>query len=113
MMPRYAADGQVCEIGLERRHYSPELIRLDAEMPQETLDQVIDELAPPAERGEKSKEILDGEISDEAGPGMTSTSSYEHVSIDRFSRVLSHSKRGETIEANVAATITWKNRKCE
>ncbi len=27
MMPSYSADGQVCEIGLEDLHYSPELVR--------------------------------------------------------------------------------------
>jgi hypothetical protein len=29
VMPRYASDDEVCEIGLERLLYSPELIRLD------------------------------------------------------------------------------------
>jgi hypothetical protein len=113
MMPRYTADGQICEIGLERRHYSPEMIRLDAEIPGETIDQVIDELVPASERGERSKDLLGGYLIDESGPGMTLTSSYQNVSIYRFSRVLSRSRRGETIEANVAASITWKNRKCE
>src|SRR5271154_3302293 len=28
MMPRYSSDGQVCQIGLEKLHYSPETIRL-------------------------------------------------------------------------------------
>jgi hypothetical protein len=30
MMPRYTADDRVCEIGLEKLHYSPERIRLDS-----------------------------------------------------------------------------------
>jgi len=27
-VPRYTADGQVCKIGMEKRQYSPELIRV-------------------------------------------------------------------------------------
>lgn len=30
MLPRYTSDGKVCEIGLERLHYSPDLVRLDS-----------------------------------------------------------------------------------
>jgi hypothetical protein len=29
-MPRYSADGQVCEIGIEKRHFSPEEISLNS-----------------------------------------------------------------------------------
>ena len=45
MMPRYSADGQVCEIGLEKLHYSPEMIRVDSSLSREEIDQIFDELA--------------------------------------------------------------------
>jgi hypothetical protein len=51
MMPRYSSDGQVCEIGLEKLHYSPEIIRLDSSLSREEVDQVLEELVPANERG--------------------------------------------------------------
>jgi hypothetical protein len=46
MFPTYTEDGQVCEIGLERRHYSPEIIRLDPNLSREDIDAIVDELDP-------------------------------------------------------------------
>lgn len=46
--PTYAADGQVCEIGIERRHYSLEVIRLDPGLSREEIDKTVDDLAPTA-----------------------------------------------------------------
>jgi len=109
MMPKYAADGQVCEIGLERRRYSPEMIRLDGDIPDKDLNDIVDELAPGAERGPKD-EI---ERTDEDGGGMTTSRNYENVSVQLFSHVLNNARRDTKVEPNIAVSIKWKNRKCE
>lgn len=48
----------MCEIGIERRHYSPELIKLDPSLSREEIDKTVDELAPSAVRGQKSESPL-------------------------------------------------------
>jgi hypothetical protein len=112
MMPSYAADGQVCEIGLERRRYSPEVIRLDSDIPDKDLNEIIDELVPASERGPRSKGLIGEEVEIDGG-GMTANSDYENVSVQTFSHVLNNTRRNMKFEPNVAATIKWKNRKCE
>src|SRR5208282_383403 len=57
IMPRYSDDGLVCEIGLEKLHYSPEMIRLDSSLSREEIDQIFDELVPADERGPKTKDF--------------------------------------------------------
>jgi len=109
MMPKYAADGQVCEIGLERRRYSPESISLDGDIPDKDLDEIVDEIVPPAERGLKD-EI---ERTNEDGGGLTTFRNYENVSVQIFSHVLYDAKRKIKAEPNIAVIISWKNRKCD
>lgn len=113
MMPRYAEDGQICEIGLEKRHYTPELIDLDATLSRKEIDQLTDELVPVSERGPKSTDFPGGSLIDEAGPGMTTTSMYENVTISITSHVISTSRRHGTVVDDVAVTIKWNKRKCQ
>jgi hypothetical protein len=111
MMPRYSADGQVCEIGLERRHYSPEMIRLDSTLSRKEIDEIVDELAPENERGPKEVGLV-GDLVLIDGVGLTTTETYENISVEIDSRLMP-SKKLEIAEENVAATLTWKNRKCQ
>jgi hypothetical protein len=37
MMPRYSADGEVCEVGIQKRNYSPEIVRLDSSLSAKKL----------------------------------------------------------------------------
>jgi hypothetical protein len=109
--PTYAEDGQVCEIGIERRHYSPEVIKLDPSLSREEIDKTVDDLAPAAVRGQKS----DGPLNDlmvVAGGGMTTIADYENVTVQIYSGVIGVSGKEKTVE-NVAAVIRWKNRKCK
>ena len=112
MMPRYAEDGQVCEIGLERRHYAPEMIRLDSSMSRKDIDEIVDELAPVAEMGPKTKVLGGLDSTTIVGPGMTTSVDYESISVLIDSRVTSSRKRSFGVEENISATIRWKNRKC-
>lgn len=113
MMPRYAEDGQVCEIGLQRRHYTPEVIKLDSGLERKDIDEIVDELAPVSERGPKSKDFGGLDMIITAGVGMSTNIEYENISVQLFSHVVSGRKRISFIDDNVAATIIWKNRKCQ
>ncbi|WP_348265166.1 hypothetical protein P8935_11630 [Telmatobacter sp. DSM 110680] len=113
MMPRYALDGQVCEIGLQKRIYSPEVVRLDAELERKQIDDLVDELVPAEERGPRANGILGMGLISVSGTGMNQLDDYENVSIDVYSKVLSSSKRKMTVEGNLAAVIRWKHRKCQ
>jgi len=112
MMPRYSDDGQVCEIGLERRHYSPEMIRLDPGLSREEIDQIVDELVPVDERGPHSKDFTGRDMDFFTGVGGTTDIEYENVSIQISFGKLPAAKHREVALNNVAATIRWKNRPC-
>jgi hypothetical protein len=117
VMPTYSADGQVCEIGLERLHYSPEVIRLDSSLSRKDIDQIFEELVPDYERGPKPEnpieQILGGGIS---GHAMTSAEQYQNVSIYIYGSLsggeFDDSKAPATLD-EVVATVKWKNRKCQ
>jgi hypothetical protein len=113
MMPRYAEDGQVCEIGLERRHYAPEMIRLDSSISREEIDGIVDELVPVEERGPKTGVLGGRDSITIIGPGMTTSVNYENISIQIESRVISSRKRSMSVDYGIAAIIQWKNRKCK
>lgn len=112
MMPTYAANGQLCEIGLERRHYSPEEIRLESSLSREEIDRVFEELVPSNERGPKKRGLGGGDEISESGHSLVTSSQYENVSIHIYSAV-SSSKNREIVAADIAAVLRWNNRKCQ
>jgi hypothetical protein len=112
MMPRYSADGQVCEIGLEKLHYSPEIIRVDSSLSRQEIDQIFDELVPSAERGPKPTGIWEKGMSTFSGQVIASDEEYQNVSIRIYSNILSEKKHAVTAD-DVTATLKWKNRKCQ
>jgi hypothetical protein len=101
MMPRYSETGQVCEIGLEKRHYSPERISLDSTLSREEIGQIADELAPAGDRGPKAAGFA-GDLISEVGPGITTVATYENLSIEIYSYVLPASKRGRIVADDIA-----------
>lgn len=111
MFPVYSEEGQVCEIGLERRHYSPEMIRLDSTLAREDVDAIVDELAPAGERGPKSQNPLD-DLMLVVGPGRTTFEQYENVTVRIESAFIVNSEKKSTVD-DVAAVIIWKHRKCK
>jgi hypothetical protein len=113
MMPRYSVDGQVCEIGLEKLHYSPEKISLDSDLSRQEISQIFDELVPNAERGSKPTSLLEHGMTTVSGRGMVSDEEYQNVSIRIFASFSpADGKDGATLD-EVAATLTWKNRRCK
>ena len=111
MLPTYTADNQICEIGLERLHYSPDLVRLDSGLSRKQVEQILDELVPEDERGSPSKEV-GGSLITQSGKGLTTTMDFEHVSIQFYAAVLSSDHKRETVVDEVVATVKWKNRAC-
>jgi hypothetical protein len=111
MFPTYSEDGEVCEIVLERRHYSPEMIRLDSNLSREDVDAIVDELAPASERGPKSGNTL-GDLMLVDGLGMTTLEQFENVTVKIESAVVAKSKKATTVD-EVAAVIIWKHRQCK
>ncbi len=111
MFPSYSEEGQVCEIGLERRHYSPEIITLYSTLSRKEVDAIVDELAPASERGPKSQNPLDS-LMLVVGPGMTTFEQYENVTVRIESAVIANSGKKTTVD-DVVAVIIWKHRKCK
>ena len=100
MTAKYAGDGQVCEVVLER-HYSPDQTDADSTIPSKLEDQLIDELVPAAERGPATSHWLRN--SDVAG-GVTHTErDFENVLIEIDGTV----SAGDKI-----VVIHWKKRTC-
>src|SRR4029077_5543141 len=51
-MPKYAEDGTICQISIERLHVQPDSIELGTStMSHELVLEMIDELTPPSVRG--------------------------------------------------------------
>jgi hypothetical protein len=113
MMPRYSVEGKVCEIGLEKLHYSPEKIRLDSDLSRQEISQIFDELVPSAERGPKPTNLLEKGMTTISGRGMVSDEEYQNISIRIFGNYSPADGKAEGTLDEVAATLTWKNRKCQ
>jgi hypothetical protein len=111
MMPRYSSEGQICEIVLEKRHYSPEVVRLDSDLSYKEIDQIFAELVPPDERGPRAKGFERGDLI-ELGHSLTITAEFEKVSIQIVSKELSARRHTINVE-NVVAVVRWKNRTCQ
>jgi hypothetical protein len=100
MTAKYAADGQVCEMVLEVRHYhSRKEIDLDNVSPGKLETSLIDELVPKSERGEPSNRWSKREPKDAwvdpdsymAGGVSYIKRSYENVIIEQHGYYRCHS----------------------
>lgn len=108
MTAKYAADGQACEITLEKRHETPKKIDLGSTIPRDQIKQLIDELVPPSERGNPTKRYLKGDSESTIGGGVVDTESdYENVSIKIIGTTSSSCDSGDEV-----VTIRWKKRTC-
>jgi hypothetical protein len=111
MMPRYDSTGQVCEIGLEKLHYSPEVIRHGSDLSRKEIDELTAELAPSDERGAESDNLAGSEITLADGGAMTTIADYENVTIEIHAWQLKSSNKESTVEQD-AVVIRWKHREC-
>jgi hypothetical protein len=113
MFPRYTADGQVCEIGLEKLMYTPELVRLDADLDTKEIDEVLDDLVPANERGKPTDKIPGSHLSVETGPAFQTLEDFENVKVQIYSRVYKPKHKNEIALQPVVAVVQWKNRVCK
>jgi len=111
IMPKYSAEGQVCEIGLEKLHYSGEKIRLDSGLQRNEIDEIFDELAPADERGPRAKDF-ESDLITQDGPSLVTIMIFEKVSIQIYGNASPAAGKGPITVNEVAATLKWKNRKC-
>jgi hypothetical protein len=107
-MPRYTSDGQVCEIGIERRRYSSGKIFLNSNLSRDTIDSILDEFAPIRERGKQLNDLHEIDLISQVGDGATTLLDYQNVVVVIYRKVSSTSDEGD-----FAATINWKERKCQ
>lgn len=110
MFPSYTADDRLCEIALERLHYTPEVIRLDSNLSRKEIDPILDELVPADERGPQSKDLPGGLIT-YAGNSLTETTDFENVQVQIYGGVLPERKK-QTMVEDIVATVKWKKRVC-
>jgi hypothetical protein len=113
-MPRYAEDGQICEIGVEKRSYSLGMIRIGDSFSQKEIDQSVDELAPLDERGPMSKGLM-ASMMTVRGRTCSNATVYENVTILGYGGISSDAGRrsGLTSSGDLAFTIQWTKRKCK
>ena len=110
--PRYTADGQLCELGLERLHYlGGKGLNVDSVLYKEDVDSILDEVAPPAERG-PLKQNAGGDFFVFSGVTMGITRVYENVTLDSAAGLLSSKHKRNVTTDVTAAVITWTKRTC-
>ena len=101
MTVTYGADGQACEMSIQRRLASKEGVKLNFTLEPKLVDELIDELAPIASRGErKNKSAFETTIS---GDLMITDRYYENVTI---------SMAGSVREGYMVLIIKQKQRQC-
>jgi hypothetical protein len=117
MMPRYAEDGQVCEVGLERLHYKSDYIDMNSEMAREEINRIAYELTNVDERGPEPNETLKQEIGPTAGVVMIQNEENEKILVQIFNLISADfdekHQLNMKVSGNIAAVIKWKNRKCQ
>lgn len=107
MLPQYTRDGQVCEITLEKNHYSNGTAYLDSTIPRETFIELADELVPQTERGKQTMNFGKEYMSAYGGNGVVTFADYENVSIEISGLASPAASAGD-----IVAVIKWKKRTC-
>jgi TonB family protein len=102
MTPKYGADGQVCEMDIERRHKTDTGIIFGSSFSKKDVRELVDELVPAKERGKDLTEFLNSTID---GGFITTEYSYENIVV---------TVRGITRPQpeDMVVVITWRKRTC-
>ena len=103
MTPRYAQDGQVCEMIVEKRAKTDKDVIFGSSFAEKEWKDAVDELAPPSERGKDVTGLLNTTVD---GGFITADYTYEKVRI----RVQGVTRPKPT--PAVLITITWSKRTC-
>ena len=103
MTPKFAPDGQVCEMVIERRQKTDTSIVFAVSFSDEEVQQFVNELAPEAERGRNMTKHLNTTV---AGGFMVTEYTCENLLV----RVYGTTR--PTPAGDRVITIIWPKRKC-
>jgi len=108
MTAKYADDGQVCEMVIEKRHETPAKTDLGSAIPRPMVKQLTDELVPAAERGQPTKRYFKGDAESTISGGVEDRESdFENVSIKVVGTISQSCDSGDEV-----IVIRWKKRAC-
>lgn len=109
MTPFYATNGDLCEISIEKRHYSDNRVDMDAAMPEEQIISMFDELVPEEERGGLKFNLPPGSEMGESDFGMLTTFiPYKNVTL-----LMDGKKDRPDRQKYIAAIISWNKQTCK
>jgi hypothetical protein len=111
MMPLFSSDGQVCEMVLEQHTTNTKTkttINFDSPLSKETLQGILDEVAPPAQRGKELNGINNwfGSVTVD-GPFVITKYEYENVTVE-----VNQIQRSPASSGHIVVDIKWRNRTC-
>ena len=108
--PVYSANQDICEISVERRHYSNNTVDMDALMSKEQIISIFDELVSREDRGGMYWKLpADTEVSLGDGGMVTTFIPYENVTLAMYGKKI---VRKTDSQKYVAAIISWKKVQC-
>lgn len=105
-MPKYAKDGTLCQVSIEKLRVQPDAVDLGAStMPRNLVLEMVDELAPPSERGSATVQlagfdyidIIDGSVD-------IATANYRNVSVQIY--------KTTSVPGDMAAVLQWNREAC-
>lgn len=99
MTAKFASNGLVCEMQIEQTHFVKDGVDLRNGIEKERVKDLIDQLLPSSERGEKdpTDSIIQG-----WGAGITEVDSYSNVTVEISS---SH--------GTAVVSVKWRHRSCD
>jgi hypothetical protein len=100
MAPRCTADGQVCQMSIDRQRGTRSGVMLDSFMSDELVEKIVDELAPRSDRGKPSPHIG---LMLKTGGTTEKLNGYEDINYD----VLDGPGRERVV------VISWVHRTCK
>jgi hypothetical protein len=104
MTARFAADGQVCEMTIEKRETTDTAIRFGDSFSVKEVQGLIDDLVPQNERGRDLTRALNEDID---GDFITTKFTYENVLFRVYGIIRPKDAAGDKV-----IIITWPKRPC-
>jgi hypothetical protein len=115
MTPKFAADGQVCEMAIEKRHNADNGIHYETFFSEGEVRNLGDSLVSEKERGRNLTPPLNGEV---MGSDMTVEYTYEHLLVRAYGPARPQGNaatyaNGRQMDGGYSLVIiTWPKRPC-